>query len=127
MQFHCHLSDEKMFVTSVPKEVLFGCGLKMGLLDLFGVYLRLMFVQSQLRTNEKTPRLKNKLSELFGALKSTSNKGWEDWLALSVAGLPSLGTTRNVLMSCDFISHQQAIDSVKKAKEANKNGVQTKQ
>jgi hypothetical protein len=110
----------------VPNEVLFSCGLKMGLLDLLGVYLRLMFVQSQLRTSEKVPRLKNKLAEFFEGLKVSNRKGWESWLGSSVSGLPSLGATRNVLMSCDFISHQQAIDSVKGASPATVNGAETK-
>ena len=114
------------FATLVPKEVLFGCGLQMGLLDLLGVYMRLMFVQSELRTNEKIPRLKNKLSEFFGALKAANNKAWDDWLASSISDLSSLGTTRNVLMICDFISHQQAIDSVKKENQKTVNGVQAK-
>jgi hypothetical protein len=94
----------------------------MGLLDLLCVYLRLMFVQSQLRTSEKVPRLKNKLSEFFEGLKDSNRKGWESWLGSSVSGLPSLGATRNVLMSCDFISHQQAIDSVKRGSQTTPNG-----
>jgi hypothetical protein len=98
----------------------------MGLLDLLCVYLRLMFVQSQLRSNENNPRLKHKLSEFFAALKDSNSKGWEIWLGSRVSGLPSLGATRNILMSCDFISHQQAIDSVKKTSQKASNSVETR-
>jgi hypothetical protein len=103
----------------VPNEVLFGCGLKMGLLEFLGVYLRLMFVQTQLRTSERLSRLKGKLSEFFDAFKASNLEGWEAWLAQETSGLSSLGGTRNILMSCDFITHQQAIDSIKKAKESS--------
>ena len=105
-------------IWTVPREVLFACGLKMGLLDFLGVYLRLMFVQSQLRTSDKLCRLKGKLSEFFDAFQASNVEGWENWLGMETAGLPSLGGTRNVLMSCNFISHQQAIDSLHKSRIA---------
>ena len=104
-------------LSSVPREVLFECGTKMGLLNFLGVYLRLMFVQTQLRTSDRLSRLKGKMSEFFDAFKASNIEGWEKWLATEPPGLPSLGGTRNVLMSCNFISHQQAIDSLKRFKE----------
>ncbi len=98
---------------AVPKEVLFGCGLNMGLNDFLGIYLRLMSVQTQLRTNDGLSRLKGKLSEVFGAFKSSNRTVWDEWMSQEIAGLKSLGSARNVLLSCDFISHQDAIESVK--------------
>ena len=97
----------------------------MGLLDFLGVYLRLMFVQTQLRTSDRLSRLKGKLSEFFDAFGASNMEGWENWLATETPGLPSLGGTRNVLMSCNFISHQQAIDSLKRSKEQG-NGQEAK-
>lgn len=113
-----------MLYVPVPREVLFGCGLKMGLLDFLGVYLRLMFVQTQLRS-DRLPRLKGKLSEFFDAFTASNVEGWEAWLGTKTSGLSSLGATRNVLMSCDFISHQQAIDSIKKAKDPSNGQART--
>ena len=108
---------------SVPREVLFECGLQMGLPSFLGVYLRLMFVQTQLPTGEKLSRLRNKMAEFFQAFKTSNNEGWESWLGTETDGLHSLGGTRNVLMSCNFISHQQAIESLKKSQEKS-NGLQ---
>jgi hypothetical protein len=110
------------YCNSVPREVLFGCGLKMRLLDFLGVYLRLLFVQTQLRTSDKLSRLKGKLAEFFEAFQASNTDGWDRWLATETSGLTSLGGTRNVLMSCTFITHQQAIDNVKKAREATQTG-----
>jgi hypothetical protein len=102
----------------VPNEVLFSCGLKMGLLKFLGVFLRLTLVQSELRSSERLGRLKEKLSEFFDAFKSTNPEGWENWLADTKShGMTSFGSTRNVLMSSGFISHQEALDSLQKSKQ----------
>lgn len=103
-------------ISAVPNEVLFQCGLKMGLFDVLGVYLRLVLVQSQLRTNiDRLAKLKERLSEFIGKFKSANLKAFDSWMASSNCGLPSLGATRNVLVGCGFLSHQQAMESVKKA------------
>lgn len=106
-------------ISSVPKEVLFGCGLNMGLDSFLGVYLRLMSVQTQLRTSDRLSRLKGKLSEFFTSFKTSNKTGWERWMGQEIPGLKSLGSTRNVLLSCDFISHQEAIQGVKASHEEN--------
>lgn len=103
-------------ISAVPNEVLFQCGLKMGLLELLGVYLRLVLVQSQLQTNiDRLRNLKEKFSEFLGKFKSANMKEFDSWMASSNSGLPSLGSTRNILVGCGFISHQEALESVKKA------------
>jgi hypothetical protein len=84
------------------------------MLDFLGVYLRLIFIHSQLRTSDRFPMLKAKFGELLEVFENSNKQGWEAWLNVEIPGLSSLGGARNVLMSCDFISHQQAIDSVKK-------------
>lgn len=84
----------------------------MGLDSFLGLYLRLMFVQTHLRTSDRLSRLKGKLSELFVAFKSSNKDGWDSWMRQEIAGLKSLRSARNVLLSCDFISHQEAIENV---------------
>lgn len=102
-------------LNAVPNEVIFQCGLKMGVLDLLGVYLRLVLVQSQLRTKiDRLAKLKERLSEFLGKFKSANPKAFDSWMASSNSGLPSLGATRNILVGCGFLSHQQAMESVKK-------------
>ena len=102
-------------ISAVPNEVLFQCGLKMGLLELLGIYLRLILVQSQLRTNsDRLAKLKERFSELLGRFKLANLKAFDSWMASTNCGLPSLGATRNVLVGCGFLSHQQAIESLKK-------------
>jgi hypothetical protein len=62
--------------------------------------------------------LKAKFGELLKLFENSNKQGWEAWLNVEISGLSSLGGARNVLMSCDYISHQQAIDSVKKRQDA---------
>jgi len=103
-------------ISAVPNELLFNCALKMGLLDLLGIYLRLVFVQSQLSTSsDRLGKLKEKLSELLGLFKSANPIAYDFWMASANCGLPSLGATRNVLVGCGFMSHKQALESVRKA------------
>ena len=103
-------------ISAVPNEVLFQCGMKMGLLELLGIYLRLILVQSQLRTNSDrlAKLIKERISEFIGRFKSANLKAFDSWMASTNCGLPSLGATRNVLVGCGFLSHQQAIESLKK-------------
>src|SRR6056300_1021034 len=99
---------------TAPAEVLYGCGLKMGMKDFLEVYLRLVFIQTQLRTSDRFPKLKRKYGDILKAFEKSNPEEWESWLNSEILDLNSLGAVRNVLMSCDFISHQQAIDYVKK-------------
>jgi hypothetical protein len=104
---------------AVHNEVLFGCGLKMGLDNFIDVYLRLVTVQSQPRTSERLTRLKGKLSDFFAAFKASNRDGWDEWLVRDVNGLKSLGSARKVLLRCDLLSHQEAVDSVKNFRREN--------
>lgn len=109
-----HNTYPLIFQLIVPAEVLFGCGLKMGMKDFLEVYLRLIFIQTQLRTSDRFPRLKRKYGDMLKAFENSNPEEWESWLNSETSDLNSLGAVRNVLMGCDFISHQQAIDYVKK-------------
>lgn len=87
---------------SVPNEVLFGCGLEMGIKDFLGVYLRLIFVSTQLLTNERFPRFKARFVEFLTSFCTSNKSGWDEWLDTEVEGLASLGSVQNVLMSCSI-------------------------
>ena len=96
-------------VACSPREVLFGCGLSMGVLQILDVYLNLMSVQLQLLSTERTRRLKAKVAEIFAEFRKHNPTGWRSWLSSALEG----SEVRHVLMSCDFISPQEAIESLK--------------
>jgi len=100
---------------SIPHEVLFSCGLGSGLEDLLGVYVKLLFVQSQLRNRDRAARVKGRFSDLIGIFES--NEGWDKWLASKVPGLPSLGKMRNILISCSLITTEQAMENIRSKKK----------
>jgi hypothetical protein len=100
-------------LTAMPSQVLFSCGLKVGLLDFLGVYLELLSVQLQLLTANKAARLKGKLGDVFATFRQSSSKGWNEWLGAKIGE----SEVRHLLVSCNFISPQEAIESLK-------NGVQ---
>ena len=93
--------------SSMPCEVLFTCGLKVGLLEFLGVYLQLMSVQLQLLSANKADRLKGKLTEAFAAFRQYNASGWKNWLRCKLSD----SEVRHVLMSCNFISPQEASEA----------------
>lgn len=102
-------------LSAVPNEVLFECALKMGLLDVLDTYVRLIFVQSNLRSNaERLRNLKDKVSEFLAAFKIANPSSYDSWIASTNNGLPTLGATRNVLVVCGFISAKQAVECVQR-------------
>lgn len=100
---------------SVPREVLFSCGMGMGLETLLGVYLKLLFVQSTLR--DKTARLKARFADLVKGF--AKDPQWNTWLASSVPGLDSQNKVRTVLVRCNLITSEQAIENVKANESEN--------
>jgi hypothetical protein len=97
-------------LSSMPLEVLFTCGVKVGLLDLLTIYVELISVQNQLLSANKTARLKTKLSGAFTAFKQSNVGAWTGWLVSDVGE----SQIRHLLMSCDFISPKEAMDCAKK-------------
>lgn len=97
-------------IYQVPGPVLFSCGVKMGLLDFMNVCLRLMFVQSQLKRNERESRVRDKLKDLFSAFRKSNKPAWERWMASPFPGLPSLGETKNVMICCDFLDPKAIVE-----------------
>lgn len=96
-------------VLLVHQEVLFTCGPSTGLLDFLTVYLELVSVQLQLRTADKAARLKSKLATLFTAFKQANAQAWSGWLSREVGELE----IRHMLMSVDFITPTEAVESLK--------------
>jgi integrator complex subunit 1 len=99
-------------LVAVPQEVLLGCAWKMGLINLLNIYVRLIHIQSQLRTSGRLSMLKERFSVVLGEFKTSTC--WESWLSSTMIEFPSLGAIRNSLTSCGIISHKEAMESIKK-------------
>lgn len=96
-------------LTTIPHEVLFSCGIKVGLLDFLEVYLELLSVQLQLLSAHKASRLKGQLGDVFATFRKCNSKGWKEWLGSKIGD----SEVRYLLVSCDFISTQEAMESFK--------------
>jgi len=96
---------------SIPREVLFPCGLAMGMKELLGTYLKLLLVQSELQNRDKTARLKSRFSDLLGVFEKS--EGWNSWLASKDHELSSLGSTRNILIRCGLLTTDQAMLNIR--------------
>ena len=96
---------------SVPREVLFSCGFKMGLDELLLGYVKLLYVQSQLQNREKATRLKSRFADLITVFEK--DPAWNTWLASSVPGLDSLKTVQSVLVRCSLITTDQAMENIR--------------
>lgn len=94
---------------SVPKEVLFGGGFRLGLVDFLTPYLKLLPIQLQLRSREKSKRIQSKLADLFQRYQEHKPDEWRRWLGAKIEE----NEVRHVLVVCDIMSPQQAIESLK--------------
>jgi hypothetical protein len=100
---------------SVPKEVLFSCGSVMGLHDFLAVYVKLFYVQSELKSGDKLQRLKARFGEVLSAFEKDT--GWNDWLASTIPELDSVGSVRNILIRCSLITTNQAMENIRARQE----------
>lgn len=98
---------------SVPREVLFSCGMKMGLDVLLLVYVKLLYVQCQLHSGEKATRLRSRFADLIAVFEKDATS-WDSWLSSKIPGLSSDKTVCSVLVLCSLISSDQAMESVRK-------------
>ena len=96
-------------LTSVPKEVLFGCGFRLGLHDFLAPYLKLLPIQLQLRSRDKSKRIHSKLADLFQIYQQHKPEEWRRWLDTKIEE----NEVRHLLVVCDFMTPQQAVDSLK--------------
>lgn len=92
---------------AMPHEVLFTCGTRVGLLQVFEVYLELLSVQLQLMTAHKAARLKLKIEDVFVLFRQFSSEGWSEWLGSTIGEIE----VRHILLTCNFITPQEAIDN----------------
>ena len=95
---------------SIPREVLFPCGLTMGIEELLGTYVKLLFIQSELQNRDRIERLKGRFTDLLAIFASSDS--WGVWLASNVNELKSFGSIRDVLVSCSINTTGQAIASI---------------
>ena len=95
----------------IPPELLFPCGLAMGIQELLETYVKLLLTQSTLYNHDKTARLKGRFCDLLGVFEKSY--GWHDWLASKDHDLKSLGSMRNILISCGLITTDQAMSTIR--------------
>lgn len=93
----------------MPQEVLFSSGLKVGLLDLFNVYVMLLSVQFDLLSANKRLRLRTKFDETLVAFRNCNSQGWSKWLISSIED----SQVRHLLLSAKIISTEAAINCSK--------------
>jgi hypothetical protein len=98
-------------VSSVPKDVLFGCGFRLGLKDFLTPYLKLLPIQLQLRSREKCKRIHSKIADLFQSFQQCKPDEWRQWLGSKIDD----NEVRHLLLVCDFMTPQQAVESLKQA------------
>lgn len=96
---------------SIPKEVIFQNGLSLGFVDLLNIFLKLLSVQLHLLTGDATAKLKVKYAEILKGFSQVNASGYHAWWGTMVDGVE----VRNLLVSCDLISPQQAIESIRSA------------
>ncbi len=96
-------------VSSVPKEVLFGCGFRLGLNFFLVPYLKLLPIQLQLRSREKCKRIHSKLAALLKAFQQHKPDEWRRWLSSKI----DENEVRHLLIVCDFLTPQEAVESLK--------------
>lgn len=96
----------------IPKEVIFQCGLKLGFLELLNIFLKLLSVQLHLLTGDATNKLKSKLAEVLKVFGQVNSVGYRAWWGTLIDGYE----VRNSLVSCDLLSPQEAIESIRAAK-----------
>jgi hypothetical protein len=102
---------------SIPREVLFSCGMYMGLGDLLGVYAKLLLIQCQIQGNPT--RVKSKFADFLDEFTSSDPKGWESWLGLKQPEFLSLDNTRNILISCSLITPTPSQNQAERIRNAN--------
>jgi hypothetical protein len=96
--------------SSMPKEILFQNGIKLGFLDVLQAYLRLFSIQMTLLTGEATTKLKTKVAQVLAEFASANQTGccaW--WNATDDDGL----AVRNLLVATDLLSPEVAIQNLR--------------
>ena len=82
---------------SLPKEVLYSCGINMGLFDLYNLYLTLIGIQIEVGSTQNILRLKSKLSQSLSHFKTSSPSNFDNWMTKNLQGFEKNGTISSVL------------------------------
>lgn len=87
-------------VSSLPNEVAFVCGLKMGLLDIYTAFVKLIWVQHSLKCPDHTARIRTKLAASFASFNSFDALAWAGWMESRLEGLRNQGPVRDIVAKC---------------------------
>ncbi len=88
---------------SLPKEVLYSCGIDMGLFDLYNLYITLIGIQLEAGSSQNVLRLKSKLSQSLSNFKTSSSSNYDKWMTMYVQGFEKNGTISSVLSLFDIL------------------------
>lgn len=92
-------------ITSLPTEVAFSCGLKLGLLDIFGTFVKLIWTQHSLGCPEHTVRIRTRLASLLASFNSFNPLAWAEWMESRLQGLEKCGPVREIVQLCEIKVH----------------------
>ena len=99
---------------SIPKEVLYVSGQKLGLWNLLDCVLQLLLEQLHSTTSNSVSKIKSKVSDMMATYAQVNSPGYYQWLSGVIDGTTEV---RNVLVSLSMMSPEDAIESLKKAGE----------
>jgi len=90
-------------ITSLHKEVVFSsCGIKLGILELFGMFIKLIATQKNIKCEQNVTRLSAKFVTFVSSFKELNKSAFESWLESHIEGIPKWGTVKKVLEKCEI-------------------------
>ena len=89
-------------ISSLPNEVAFACGLKMGLVDIYSAFVKLIWVQHSLKCPDHTARIRTKLAASFASFNSFDALAWAEWMESRLEGLRKQGPVRDIVAKCEI-------------------------
>lgn len=95
---------------SIPNEVLYACGIKMGLLELLNLYISLIVVQMEVGVVSFTSTLKSKLSKILLTFQPSNKIEYDRWSASNLKELEGKGSISNMLKAYRIIGDSDFYD-----------------
>lgn len=90
-------------LSSVHNEVIFSsCGVKMGLFELLGVYVKLIATQMNIKCDQNIIRIRSKLITCLSSFKVSNRILWDDWQTRRIEGIETWGTVEEVAKKCNL-------------------------
>uniref|UniRef100_A0A7S2W5F1 Uncharacterized protein n=1 Tax=Eucampia antarctica TaxID=49252 RepID=A0A7S2W5F1_9STRA len=96
-------------IDSIPKEVLYACGIEMGLLDLLNLFMSLIAVQVEVGVSSYISILKSKLSQSLLIFKSSNRSEFDRWTASNLKELERKGSV-SLLLSAYGMAQELLVD-----------------